>query len=313
VRSRVDGQIMRIAFKEGQMVHQGELLVEIDSRPFQVQLTQAEGQKAKDDAALKNAQLDLSRFQSLIQDKIIPQQQLDTQAALVNQDEAAVKADLGAVQSAQLNLTYSRVTAPISGTVGLRLVDLGNMVHAADANGMLAITQLQPITVLFTIPADQIPQVQEKLQAKELLAVDAFDRDFKQKLASGNLVAIDNQIDPATGTLKLRAQFLNEDNALFPNQFVNVRLLVDTLKGVVIVPTAAIQRSAQSTFVYLVKGDTVEQRNVEVRSTDGDDTAIRSGLNPGDVVVVDGVDKLQPGSKVAASGNEGQGSRKDKK
>lgn len=314
VHSRVDGQIVRIAFKEGQSVRQGDLLVEIDPRPFQVQLTQAEGQLAKDSAALKNARMDLARFQSLAQERIIAQQQLDAQTALVSQDEAAVKSDQGAVDSARLNLTYSRITAPISGRAGLRLADLGNLVHASDQNGMLAITQMQPITALFTIPADQIPQVAEKLRAGKSLSVEAYDRDFKEKLATGSLLAIDNQIDPATGTLKLRAQFDNKDNELFPNQFVNVKLLVDTLKGAVIVPTAAIQRSPQSTFVYVVKGDTVELRDVEVQSTDGDSTAVRKGLAAGERVVTVGVDKLRPGSKVSTGEGQGaaQGAKKGK-
>jgi multidrug efflux system membrane fusion protein len=314
VHSRVDGQIVRIAFKEGQPVRQGDLLVEIDPRPFQVQLTQAEGQLAKDQAALNNARMDLARFEALVKDRIIAQQQLDAQRALVAQNEATVKSDEGAVASARLSLTYSRVSAPISGRAGLRQVDLGNVVRASDPSGLLTIAQLQPITALFTIPADQIPQVQAKLQAGRTLAVEAYDRDFARRLATGTLQAIDNQIDPATGTLKLRAQFPNGDGALFPNQFVNVRLQVDTLKGAVLVPTAAIQRSPTSTFVYVVKGDVVELREVEIQATDGDRTALRKGLAAGDVVVTDGVDRLRPGSKVSTSEPKGtaQDGRKDK-
>lgn len=299
IRSRVDGELIRVAFREGQLVHQGDLLAEIDPRPFQVQLMQAEGQKAKDEAALKNARVDLARYMVLVQEDSISRQQLDTQAATVNQLEATVKSDQSQVESAKLNLTYSRVTAPISGTVGLRLVDAGNIVHASDPNGLLVITQIQPITVVFTIPADQLPQVLPQTKAGRQLPVEAYDRELKNRLASGSLLAIDNQIDQTTGTVKIKAIFQNENFALYANQFVNARLLVDILRGVVIVPTAAIQRSPQSTFAYVVKPDTtVEMRNVEVQLTQADDTVIRRGVSSGEVVVTDGVDKLQPGMKV---------------
>jgi multidrug efflux system membrane fusion protein len=303
VRSRVDGQILRVAFTEGQFVHEGDLLVEIDPRPFQVQLAQAEGQRAKDESALRNAKADLQRFRSLLDQGILPRQQLDSQAALVDQFEAALRSDQGQVDNAKLNLAYSRITAPISGKAGLRQVDAGNMVRAADPSGLLTLTQVQPITVIFTIPADAIPQVAGPLRAGRRLPAQAFDRDFKTRLADGFLLAADNQIDAATGTLRLKALFPNEDALLFPNQFVNVRLRVDTLKGAVIAPTAAIQHNAQATFVYVHNPalGTVDLRPVEIRTTDGDEAVILKGLAPGEQVVVDGVEKLRPGSKVSTA------------
>jgi multidrug efflux system membrane fusion protein len=311
VRSRVDGQLLRVLFREGELVRKGDLLAEIDPRPFQVQLTQAEGQAAKDLAALQNARLDLERYRVLNADDAIPRQQLDTQASIVRQSEAAVKSDQGQIDSAKLNITYSRITAPITGRVGLRLVDAGNMVHATDANGLLVITQLQPITVVFTIPADHLPQVLKPLHDGRELEVDAFDRDLKNKLATGALTAVDNQIDQSTGTVRLKAEFKNENTPLFPNQFVNARLLVDTLISAVLVPAAAIQRSPQSSYVWIVRPDsTVEMRDVEVALTEGDDTAIRKGLSAGEVVVIDGVDKLQPKAKVAVNQPGGAAAQK---
>jgi multidrug efflux system membrane fusion protein len=303
VHSRVDGQLMTVPVSEGQTVKAGDLLAQIDPRPFQAALDQVQGQLARDQALLTNAKLDLARYKDLIASDAIPKQQLDTQAALVAQDEGTVKNDQAMVEAAKLQLDYSHITSPISGRIGLRQVDPGNIVHAADANGILVITQLHPIAVIFTLPEDNLPAIMHRVTAGAKLPVIAYNRDKSQKLADGFLQTVDNQIDPGTGTSKLKAVFANNENTLFPNQFVNVRLLLDVKKNQVIVPSAAIQRGSSGSFVYAVKADgTVEARPVTVGVVEGTDSAIDSGVKVGESVVVDGADALQPGAKVSVTG-----------
>lgn len=299
IRSRVDGELIRVAFEEGQIVREGDLLAEIDPRPFKALLMQAEGQLIRDEALLKNARIDLERYQTLLEQDSIAAQQTVTQEALVRQYQGTVETDRGLIADAKLQLAYTRITAPFTGRLGLRLVDKGNIVQAADVDGLVVLTQIQPITVVFTLPETDLPAIMKRLRANERPPIEAYERSGSTRLAQGRLVAVDNQIDTTTGTIRLKAQFDNEDQALFPNQFVNIRMTVDTLRAVTIIPGSAVQRGTPGAFAYVVKEDEiVTVRPLKLGPAEGAKVAVLEGLEPGERVVVDGTDKLREGAKV---------------
>jgi membrane fusion protein, multidrug efflux system len=311
IRTQISGYLIKVVFKEGDEVRKGDLLAEIDPRPYEAVLAQTRGQLARDEALLKGAQVDLTRYQGLAAQNAVPHQTLDTQIALVAQDQGLVEADRAAVKAAEVNLNYCRILSPLDGRVGLRLVDQGNYVTPGDASGLVVITQIQPISVLFTVPEDNLQAIASRLREGATLPATAYDRGGINKIADGTLQTFDSQIDPTTGTIKLRALFPNDNKLLFPNQFVNVRLLVDTHKDVVTMSTAGVQRGVPGTFAYLVNADsTVSVRPVMLGVTDGDRVEVLSGLQPGDRVVIDGADKLREGAKIALRSEADAGTAK---
>ncbi len=308
VRTQINGQLLQVAFQEGQMVKQGDFLAEVDPRPYQLALEQAEGALKRDQALLTDAKLNYERYKKLVEQDSIAKQTMTTQESLVAQYEGDVQTDQGQIDTEKLNLAYCHVVAPVSGRVGLRQIDQGNYVQVSDPNGIVTLTQLQPITVIFTLPEDDLPSVMARLKDGAELEATAFDRTQSTKLATGKLTSVDNQIDTATGTVKLRAQFDNTDSNLFPNQFVNVELRIDTLHDATIIPSAAIQRGTPGTFVYLVSpDDTVKVQAVKLGPAQGNNVAITDGLSPGDKVVIDGADKLRDGAKITLPQEKGSG------
>lgn len=300
VRTQINGRLLHVFFQEGQMVKAGDLLAEIDSEPYKAQLMQFQGQLTRDQALLANAKNDLKRYQTLYPQGGVSQQVYDTQGALVKQLEGTVKIDEGQVAGVEVNIAYCQIRSPLDGRVGLRLVDPGNFVQTSDATGLTVVNAIQPITVIFSIPEDNVPQVMQQITAGKTLVVEAFDRMQNKLLATGKLLTIDNQIDQTTGTIKLRAEFDNQNRQLFPNQFVNIKLLVDTLQHATLIPTAAVQRGAQGTFVYVFNtaGSTVSLKTVELGPTFGDNSVVKTGVSPNQQVVVEGADKLTDGMKV---------------